>query len=163
MTAVHCRPTGENGPRGAQGVRRGDPGGPLRIEVKNRLNRRVGLVIAVDGRNIISGTKSWLRNNERMYILNHTVRENSRLAHGSGSHQPLLLHRRSRLLRRGVRRRERHGGDRRGALSRGASLRAADAPFPDSPSCSRGHERKMAGSFDKAESAPAAGKTPASG
>jgi len=29
----------------------------------------VGLVIAVDGRNIISGGKSWLKNNERMYIL----------------------------------------------------------------------------------------------
>lgn len=40
-----------------------------RIEVKNRLNRRVGLVIAVDGRNIVSGEKSWLKNNERMYIL----------------------------------------------------------------------------------------------
>lgn len=40
-----------------------------RIEVKNRLNRRIGLVIAVDGRNIISGGKSWLRNHERMYIL----------------------------------------------------------------------------------------------
>lgn len=40
-----------------------------RIEVTNRLNRRVGLVIAVDGRNIISGGKSWLKNNERMYIL----------------------------------------------------------------------------------------------
>ena len=44
-------------------------GDHYRIEVKNRLNRRVGLVIAVDGRNIISGTKSWLTNNERMYIL----------------------------------------------------------------------------------------------
>jgi hypothetical protein len=44
-------------------------GDHYRIEVKNRLNRRVGLVIVVDGRNIISGTKSWLRNNERMYIL----------------------------------------------------------------------------------------------
>jgi hypothetical protein len=44
-------------------------GDHYRIEVKNRLNRRVGLVIAVDGRNIISGTKSWLKNNERMYIL----------------------------------------------------------------------------------------------
>jgi hypothetical protein len=33
------------------------------------LNRRVGLVIAVDGRNIISGRRSWLRNDERMYIL----------------------------------------------------------------------------------------------
>ena len=35
-------------------------GDHYRIEVRNRLNRRVGLVIAVDGRNIISGEKSWL-------------------------------------------------------------------------------------------------------
>jgi len=40
-----------------------------RIVVRNRLNRRIGVVIAVDGRNIISGRKSWLRNSERMYIL----------------------------------------------------------------------------------------------
>ena len=44
-------------------------GDNYRIKVKNRLNRRVGLVIAVDGRNIISGTKSWLKNSERMYVL----------------------------------------------------------------------------------------------
>lgn len=44
-------------------------GDHYRIEVRNLLNRRVGLVVAVDGRNIISGTKSWLKNNERMYIL----------------------------------------------------------------------------------------------
>jgi hypothetical protein len=44
-------------------------GDHYRIEVRNRLNRRVGLVIAVDGRNIISGKKSWLKNSERMYIL----------------------------------------------------------------------------------------------
>ena len=44
-------------------------GDHYRVEVRNRLNRRVGLVIAVDGRNIISGDKSWLRNSERMYIL----------------------------------------------------------------------------------------------
>lgn len=44
-------------------------GDHYRIEVRNRLGRRVGLVIAVDGRNIISGTKSWLKNSERMYIL----------------------------------------------------------------------------------------------
>jgi hypothetical protein len=44
-------------------------GDHYRIEVRNRLNRRVGLVIAVDGRNIISGEKSWLKNSERMYIL----------------------------------------------------------------------------------------------
>ena len=44
-------------------------GDHYRIEVRNKLNRRVGLVIAVDGRNIISGEKSWLKNNERMYIL----------------------------------------------------------------------------------------------
>jgi hypothetical protein len=39
------------------------------IVVRNLLNRRVGLVIAVDGRNIISGKPSWLRSDERMYIL----------------------------------------------------------------------------------------------
>lgn len=44
-------------------------GDHYRIEVQNRLNQRIGLVIAVDGRNIISGRKSWLKNNERMYIL----------------------------------------------------------------------------------------------
>jgi hypothetical protein len=44
-------------------------GDHYRIEVRNRLNRRVGLVIAVDGRNIVSGDKSWMRNSERMYIL----------------------------------------------------------------------------------------------
>jgi hypothetical protein len=40
-----------------------------RIKVRNRLDRRVGLVIAVDGRNIVSGAKSWLKGSERMYIL----------------------------------------------------------------------------------------------
>jgi hypothetical protein len=50
-------------------------GDHYRIEVKNRLNRRVGVVIAIDGRNIISGDKSWLKSNERMYILE---------PHGSG-------------------------------------------------------------------------------
>jgi hypothetical protein len=44
-------------------------GDHYRIEVRNRLDRRVGLVIAVDGRNIISGEKSWLKRTERMYIL----------------------------------------------------------------------------------------------
>jgi hypothetical protein len=39
------------------------------IFVRNLLNRRVGVVVAVDGRNIISGKKSWLRNDERMYVL----------------------------------------------------------------------------------------------
>jgi hypothetical protein len=39
------------------------------IVVRNLLDRRVGVVVAVDGRNIISGKQSWLRNDERMYIL----------------------------------------------------------------------------------------------
>ena len=39
------------------------------IEVVNRTARRIGLVIAVDGRNVISGQRSFLRANERMYIL----------------------------------------------------------------------------------------------
>jgi hypothetical protein len=40
-----------------------------RIIVRNKLNRRVGVVVAVDGRNIISGQKSWLKNTEKMYII----------------------------------------------------------------------------------------------
>lgn len=39
------------------------------IRVRNRSDRRVGLVIAVDGRNVISGQKSHLRASERMYVL----------------------------------------------------------------------------------------------
>jgi len=39
------------------------------LRLRNTSNRRIGLVVAVDGRNILSGKKSWLRNNEKMYIL----------------------------------------------------------------------------------------------
>jgi hypothetical protein len=44
-------------------------GDHYRIVVRNKLNRRVGVVVAVDGRNIISGEKSYLKNTERMYII----------------------------------------------------------------------------------------------
>lgn len=39
------------------------------IEVTNRSDRRIGVVIAVDGRNIIDGRKSDLKRNEQMYII----------------------------------------------------------------------------------------------
>ena len=39
------------------------------IRIRNNTGRRIGVVVAVDGRNIISGKKSHLRNKERMYIL----------------------------------------------------------------------------------------------
>ncbi len=39
------------------------------IRIRNNTGRRIGVVVAVDGRNIISGEKSHLRNRERMYIL----------------------------------------------------------------------------------------------
>jgi hypothetical protein len=39
------------------------------LQVKNKSNRRIGIVIAVDGRNIIDGKKSDLKRNERMYII----------------------------------------------------------------------------------------------
>lgn len=61
-------PTGASGPKKkvyAEAVK----GDEYTIWIRNLLPRRVGLVVAVDGRNIISGKKSWLRNNERMYIL----------------------------------------------------------------------------------------------
>ena len=44
-------------------------GGKYSIEVANRSDRRVAVVIAVDGRNIISGEKSYLKNSERMYLI----------------------------------------------------------------------------------------------
>jgi len=40
-----------------------------KIKIRNNTNRRIGLVIAVDGRNIISGKKSYLSSKERMYVL----------------------------------------------------------------------------------------------
>lgn len=40
-----------------------------RIRVRNRTAGRIGLVIAVDGRNIISGRRSELERGERMYVL----------------------------------------------------------------------------------------------
>lgn len=39
------------------------------IRVRNRSGGRIGLVIAVDGRNVISGRQSHLRPGERMYVL----------------------------------------------------------------------------------------------
>lgn len=44
-------------------------GDHYRVIVRNKLGRRVGVVVAVDGRNIISGKKSWLKSNEKMYVL----------------------------------------------------------------------------------------------
>lgn len=39
------------------------------IRVTNKSHRRIGVVVAVDGRNIISGEESNLKRNERMYII----------------------------------------------------------------------------------------------
>ncbi len=39
------------------------------LRIRNHSNQRLGLVIAVDGRNIISGKKSYLKHHENMYIL----------------------------------------------------------------------------------------------
>lgn len=39
------------------------------LRVTNRSNKRVALVLAVDGRNILTGKKSYLSNKERMYVL----------------------------------------------------------------------------------------------
>ncbi|OGP54027.1 MAG: hypothetical protein A2Y65_06125 [Deltaproteobacteria bacterium RBG_13_52_11] len=48
-------------------ARRGENYG---IVIHNMTPERIGVVIAVDGRNIISGKKSDLKNNEAMYIVN---------------------------------------------------------------------------------------------
>jgi hypothetical protein len=48
---------------------RAENGERYRIRVRNHTGERLGLVIAVDGRNIISGKRSELARNEPMYIL----------------------------------------------------------------------------------------------
>lgn len=45
------------------------------VRIRNRGDQRIGVVIAVDGRNIISGDRSSLRPNERMYVLEPGQRE----------------------------------------------------------------------------------------
>jgi hypothetical protein len=40
-----------------------------KIQLNNPSGQRIGVVVAVDGRNVISGARSNLANNERMYIL----------------------------------------------------------------------------------------------
>jgi|GEM_PF-3322003 len=55
-----------------------------RIVVRNKLNRRVGVVVAVAGRNIIPGQKSWLKNNERMYTSSSPVPNTKTRAGGQG-------------------------------------------------------------------------------
>lgn len=44
-------------------------GGNYNIVIRNNTARKIGAVIAVDGRNIITGKKSFLKNNEQMYIV----------------------------------------------------------------------------------------------
>ncbi|MEI2645624.1 MAG: hypothetical protein V9G64_07255 [Candidatus Competibacter sp.] len=39
------------------------------IRLRNRTDRRIGVVVAVDGRNIVSGARSELQPDERMYVL----------------------------------------------------------------------------------------------
>lgn len=39
------------------------------LRIRNTSNRRIGVVVAVDGRNILNGKKSYLGNNEKMYVL----------------------------------------------------------------------------------------------
>ncbi|MEM9384765.1 MAG: hypothetical protein AAGA68_06870 [Pseudomonadota bacterium] len=66
-------------PRYASTSRRGDgalrawleakPGEPYALRVRNRTGRRVGVVLAVDGRNIISAKRSNLSRSEAMYVL----------------------------------------------------------------------------------------------
>lgn len=45
------------------------PGARYAVRVTNTSGQRIGLVIAIDGRNIVSGKKSRLRSKERMYVL----------------------------------------------------------------------------------------------
>ncbi len=47
-----------------------EKGEPYGIVIRNNTPERIGVVIAVDGRNIISGNRSDLKRNETMYLVN---------------------------------------------------------------------------------------------
>ncbi len=87
------------------------------VQIRNRSDQRIGVVIAVDGRNVISGDRSHLSPNERMYVLNPvSAGDLRRLAHRQESGQPFLFHRRGRFLRGGLGRFFGDGGDRGGGV-----------------------------------------------
>lgn len=62
-------PTSSSGGDVYRAYLKAERGAPYRIRVRNRSGERVGLVIAVDGRNIVSGARSDLKRNEAMYVL----------------------------------------------------------------------------------------------
>jgi hypothetical protein len=50
-------------------------GASYRIRIRNHTNERLGVVVAVDGRNIISGKRSELERGEPMYVLDPRARQ----------------------------------------------------------------------------------------
>ena len=82
-----------------------EKGARYQVRVRNTTGERLGLVIAVDGRNIINGSKSELARTEPMYVLDALRHAGlRRLARQSRCHQRVLFHRLERLVCRGVRR-----------------------------------------------------------
>lgn len=66
LKKYHARAPGHSGNRSYIAARDNER---YRIRIRNNSSERVGLVIAVDGRNILSGKKSYLLPSERMYVL----------------------------------------------------------------------------------------------
>jgi hypothetical protein len=62
-------PLRDSGSRAYRAYLEANRGQSYAIKVRNRTRQRLGIVIAVDGRNIISGDPSQLTPNERMYLL----------------------------------------------------------------------------------------------
>ena len=100
-----------------------EKGARYQVRVHNTSGERLGLVIAVDGRNIINGEKSELARGEPMYVLDGwETRKLRRLARQPRCHQRVLLHRLAGFIRRGLRRslgarRDRHCGVSRSAAT----------------------------------------------
>jgi hypothetical protein len=77
-TAFITVPFKDYGERGTQVIKRyleAREGENYRIIIRNNTPYRVGAVIAVDGRNIISGKQSYLKRNESMYIVDPYQRQ----------------------------------------------------------------------------------------
>lgn len=60
---------GESGGQVYKGYIEATRGRNYSVQIRNRSSERIGVVVAVDGRNIISGDRSTLNPSERMYVL----------------------------------------------------------------------------------------------
>ncbi len=91
------------------------------VEVRNTTGQRIGVLMAVDGLNVVNGERSQLSNREAMYVLDpYETHRDPRLAHLAERRPSLRVRGRGALVRRAHRPgQRRHGVDPRAVVPRG--------------------------------------------